>query len=869
MKNLLVILIVFGLLFTNTVAFTENGDDTAAEETTEQVAEQADENQPVQFNEAEYLGNMKKVAENNDLIMYFNEETTEVAVKVKKTGTVWYTNPPKRGSDPIASGVNKLKLGSQLTLTYYTAAAQQKIMDNYNDSIARGQFVTEPIENGIKVTYTIGKVEDILVIPELISAERFEQLLEKIPDEKDRRNVERRYGLLSLSKARNEQERKELLEQYPVLEDHDIYRLRTSANRFVLEEIEQILADAGYTLEQMNADHAENNVPPKEPNKELFTVSMEYTLDGENLIVNIPTDEIQFDPTFPLTQIKVLEFFGSADHTEEGYIFVPDGSGALIYLNNGETQARPFISQVYGRDRGIKITELLENTEQVYLPVYGLVKGDEAFFAIIEDGDAFATIYGDVGGKIHSYNTVCTEFTTLPNDTLDLGQVAGNNTIKIYQQRVYQGNFRIRFAFLDGEDANYMGMANYYKDYLVARGVLEKIEPKENIPFFLELVGAIDTKKPFLGIPINTIEPLTTYDQAAEIASLLMENDIKNIQMKYSGWFNGGLKQSYAAQVKLIRHLGGKDAFNRLVKFTKDNNIGFYPDVSFEYVYDDKAFDGFSPRRDASRFINKEVALIYKINIATFLTETLREATYMVAPTKVGSTIDNFIKKSSQFGLTGLSLRTLGSHLNSNFRENRLVDRQQSLEYNKAALEKLVDSGYDLMLNGGNSYALPYAKRIINMPFDSNNFTIADESIPFYQLVVRGYVEYAGEPINLSTDYKRTMLKTIETGAGVYFKWIYGENSLIKDTDYEELYSVCYEDWFEDAVNFYKEANSILADVQGQRIVKHQRLDKGVYQVTYENGKSIIVNYNKKPVKVKGVTVGAESYHVLQEVKGE
>ena len=41
----------------------------------------------------------------------------------------------------------------------------------------------------------------------------------------------------------------------------------------------------------------------------------------------------------------------------------------------------------------------------------------------------------------------------------------------VYQARPYQGDFVIRYAFLSGEDANYMGMANYYRSYLIENTV--------------------------------------------------------------------------------------------------------------------------------------------------------------------------------------------------------------------------------------------------------------------------------------------------------------------------------------------------------------------------------------------------------------
>src|SRR5690554_442376 len=64
------------------------------------------------------LDMMKKVAENEYLELYFREETAEVAVKVKSSGKVWYTNPPDRDSDTLVAGANKNRLNSQLIVQY-------------------------------------------------------------------------------------------------------------------------------------------------------------------------------------------------------------------------------------------------------------------------------------------------------------------------------------------------------------------------------------------------------------------------------------------------------------------------------------------------------------------------------------------------------------------------------------------------------------------------------------------------------------------------------------------------------------------------------------------------------------------------------
>lgn len=807
---------------------------------------------------------MELVAENQFLAMYFNPQTTEVAIKDKSSGAMWYTNPPDREQDTIATGANKKELGSQLTITYYTPTAQKQTMDNFNYSIANQQFKASKIENGVKIVYTIGTVQKVLLVPQAISAERFEQISAKVTNESDKGVLKRRYKLISLKDIQDEGEKKDMLQKYPSLEQHDIYELRPNLNDLVLQQLDNIFRSAGYTIDDLNKDNVENNVPPKEANKDVFTVPLQYQLDGKDLVVTIPTNEIKYDASYPLTQIKVLEFFGSGNSTDKGYMLVPDGSGALIYMNNGKSQSRPYMSQMYGMDRAIKQEERFEKAEQPYLPVFGIKKGDNAVFGIIEGGSAFASVIAEVSGRINSYNTACVEFTTLFNDTIDLTAMAGNNLVMAYQPRMYQGDFKIRYSFLSGQDADYVGMAKLYRNYLIEHGVLKKQAREAQLPFYLELVGAIDKVMPIAGMPIDAIQPLTTYDQAGQIINEVMDAGISNIKVKYTGWFNGGIRHSLPDDINLQRQLGGRRAFERLVNFADKNGIELYPSVSFEYAYRDKLFDSFIPRSDAARFLDREVALVYDFDPATNMFDNTKDPYYIINPSKISSIVSSFLKDYKKLGIKGLALETMGKDLNSNFRENKLVDREQAKDIMAKQMQAISQSGISIMANGVNDYALPYTSYILNMPMDSSGYNICDESIPFYEIVVHGYVGYAGEPINLAGDYNRAVLKAAETGSGVYFEWIYGDNSLVKDSDYNYLFSVNYKSWLGKAVELYNRLNSALADVQDKEIIDHKKLSDDVYEVTFEGGKSVVVNYSTAPVSLNGVIVEPESYKVFE-----
>jgi hypothetical protein len=134
-------------------------------------------------------------------------------------------------------------------------------------------------------------------------------------------------------------------------------------------------------------------------------------------------------------------------------------------------------------------------------------------------------------------------------------------------------------------------------------------------------------------------------------------------------------------------------------------------------------------------------------------------------------------------------------------------------------------------------------------------------------MVLKGYINFTGEPINLAENSQREMLRIIETGAIPYYKWSYESSSQVMNTKFNELYDIDYNQWLEESITFYKRVNDVLKEVQGQSIVKHKKLSKNLYKTIYDSGKAIIVNYNQKQVKFDNFKIGGEDFVFLREVE--
>lgn len=812
------------------------------DETGGQAAAAFEQGAPLQasFSDSRVAG-MKGVAESDQLRLFVDDGTGAIAIVHKPSGEIWHSNPPEREDDPIASGVNKDLLSSQLKIDFYNSFGQLNSINSHSDSVVFEQIRFDPIPNGVKATYQFGtakkSAEDL---PKMLSKARFEELSGKMDKTGQRA----------------------LLIAYKANKDQSVYERNDSAMQGLqLERALKAFEDAGYTEEDLLKDAEEHGISQTKPEPRIFRASVEYTLDGDSFVAKIPTADIDYPETYPVNQISLLSFFGAGGPEAEGSIFVPDGSGALIHFNNGKTRYPAYQQAVYGTDMTMNRTEDAAREQTVRLPVFGLIRETGAMLGIIEEGAAAATINADVSGRLNSYNYVYPTFYVVNKGDVTLAANEQQRSLPMFQEQPMKSDFKVRYAFLSGEAASYPGMAHYYQQYLLERGGLPQAPEQklEETPFYLQLIGSISKKKHAAGIPYRALEPLTTFEQAKTVVERLQEREIRQIKLKYAGWFNGGLDHRVPDDIKVDGAVGGSKGMRDFARYAKEQGIGFYPDVALLTA---KTGKGFDEKKEAARTLRRVPATVYPLDLALNRRDTGRSPSYIVSPRLVGGYTEAMLKDYAKLGVDGISLSDLADQLNSDYRERSQIDRTESEELSVEALNLIREASLTMMADGGNAYALPVLTDITNAPMSSSGFKIEDEEIPFYQMVVRGFIRYTGQPYNLSTytDVHPYILKCLEYGSGVYFEWIYEPNHKVKDTEFHQLYAVNYELWLDKAAAIYGQVNEVLKRVQGEPIVSHEKLGEGVYKTVYGNGIYVIVNYGDESVTAEGRTVEAESY---------
>lgn len=885
------------------------------------------------------------VVENQYLQLYANYATCEIAVVDQVGDRVWLSNPDDQRAQ------------EQLSIEYFSPRDDFRRMNSHNDSVAYDQFTITEIDNGIRVEYMLGLAwEAPDYLPTFISEQRFNELiLSHIKDENDKEFVRTKYTKISLEETPADYERisisnvdkealfgfytmaietepsgrargdfiRHVLDQYR-LERADITSVSQVTPAMIeplietptmvispslwpwdIESMIDIIKSSGYNPVDKQHDNESYNIDPPEAPVEIFTIPVEYRLDGNSLVVRIPMQDVKYPQdvytsqtwgfrgvhwlvvedthlmeafgriggstvTFPLHAINLLRFFGTPQPQQTGYILIPDGSGALINLMANRTRQTNDMNlqhSIYGRDLsnigGPADVDLEQELQRYFqrqqLPVFGMNQGDTGFLAIIEEGDAIASIIVETAGTINPTDTVYPRFQVIPVGTVQLVESArggGGAYINTYQDRLPECDIQVRYLFLSGDDTSYSGMAQRYQQYIIDKYSLEKTAVQDQIPFYLELIGGIHKQQPVMGVPRQVIEPVTTYDQVRLVVDQIQDTGIENIVLRYSGWFEGGIDHVYPSKVFLEPALGSRKNFLDLKNYLADHNVDFYPDLTVTYVAKSKLNDGFKPSTHAAYSLNKHL-----------VGRRLPSGTnsYVLSMRELDSLLERFLTDYDDFGISGLSLGDLGTNLNSDFHKEvtELIDRQQAKDIISDTIAKIANKK-SLILEGANIYAAVYADHILNMPVNNSGFIITDRQVPFYQMVTRGYVNYAGVPINHSIDLQDSLLKMLEIGAYPYFLLGAEESAVVKDTPFHYLLSTDYRTWLVTAAEIYHEVNDVLGPLQGQAIISHQQLDTDVFETTYEQGTRIIVNYRREPVSVEGHILEAQSYLTLR-----
>lgn len=572
-----------------------------------------------------------------------------------------------------------------------------------------------------------------------------------------------------------------------------------------------------------------------------FIIPLVYQLTESGFTAKVLFNDIVDTKDIRVHKIAVLPYFGAAGSTEEGYMLIPDGSGALIDFNNPYLDNFPYKKAFYGGDKSITPNVSTAFDRNLMLPVYGMKNGDNAFIATITSGAEAASLYACVSRIQCNYNRIYTEAVFRTYDTVNLKDSIGKPVYAKYSalDSVKLSEYAVSYSLLSGKKANYVGMADVVRDHLIDSGL--KKNDNGNAELFVDFYGATLKEKAFLGIRYTGVEKLTTFSQAKTIMKFLKKAGVNDLSVGYRKFSDSELKNKISSKVLPHCKLGGKKAYNDLISYAANNNIKVYPYADF--ITFQKNGNGYSSFSDV--ILGLELSMIkrypYKINDGH--PDNTKAPNYLVSADRYPKAQKQILNTLKKYNSAGVLFDE-----SVNFLYNDFASKGYQCDRTVTAMQKVYESiakqGQKMLMSSPNAYALKFADSLTDIPMTSSQYTFFECDVPFLQIVLKGQVKYSSEALNIEGLSDSTLLQLIETGSQPKFSMIYVEGKYLLGTDLTNLYGATYKACLSAAITYYKEIETLCKKTGDSKIIDHTRLND-VVTVTYENGVKVFINYNK------------------------
>ena len=591
-----------------------------------------------------------------------------------------------------------------------------------------------------------------------------------------------------------------------------------------------------------------------------FGMTLEVELTEDGVIASVPDESIVEDgEDYFIGTISVYPYLGhSYLDQKEGYMFIPDGNGALIYLEDKEGRFRSgFTSMIYGDDPGFarqsasnlwQDHNIINDANKVIAPVFGMAHTSEgiAYLAVVEKGAERASIIANPNGANVDYNRIYARFT----ERVVFTQYNGNNSSSAYQTAETgrsHSDLQVHWIFLAGDDANYCGMANAYRAYLLERGDL--VPSADN---------SYNTRVDFLGsdreswVVGTSAVVMTTTDDIREIYEDLKKEGVTDLFSVYKGWQKGGIYNLPIGSYKADSKIGGTGDLTSLMEEAENAGIQFY-------LYNDAL--RLNPVESSSVF-----NVVKQINRRRFSESTYKdvyeEFLYLI-PSRTGTLLGQFVNSCTKKGVNNLALAGITNTLYSNYYDNVFYSRHNTAEeYDKIFGQ--IAGQTDLVMEQPFAYLWKYTDAFLDMPLYTSNHMYEDESIPFMSIVLKGVMPMYSEYVNFEANKQEFFLKMVETGTFPSFYITKESSSDLVNTNSSDIYSSQYDVYRDTMIAYARELAEINAKVEGAYIVSHEIRENNVTVVTYGNGVKIYLNYGSSAVQTDGYTIEGMSIKVVE-----
>lgn len=576
------------------------------------------------------------------------------------------------------------------------------------------------------------------------------------------------------------------------------------------------------------------------PSKQMV-IPIEVKLEGDSVVTRI-LDEGLREQDLSLLWIRLYPFFGAErSEGQEGYLFIPDGPGALIPFDPSSSNRKHIYREpVFGTDLAYSVNKEGSFRQRVILPVYGSKHGSRSFLAVLEEGAEQADILASPSGVFSTYNWI----TAQANYRMTYRQVTNKEKERSFMTYNKEGRFggdrATRYFLLDSGQSDYAGMAGRYRRYLMETYGLKKLTPRSaSVPMDVIVAGG-DTADAMIGE--QYIRTATT-SQASQMIMRLHELGMENMTVRYWGWQKDGFGAD-GTRHAVDKRLGGDQGMKDFVKLAHSLNIPVY--LSTNYLFNSTGGAGFHERIHGMR--DRGGSPLENMASHAFAMNSLQDE----------------VRYYKSLGVDGLEIRGIGQQLNSDYNSRYGASRGENRVMQQTMVRLLREGIGKVIGYRSNFYLAPLTDGVANMVQEHSDDLFTQTGIPFAQIALHGLIPYSSKPTNERDEFREGFLRNLEFGANPSFFFTHEVNQEMKYARHLFFLNTAYRDWEETALQEYRALSEALGSVQDQFITGHRILADKVRETVYENGRRIVVNYDTVPYRYGNRTVEPEGYLVVE-----
>lgn len=545
---------------------------------------------------------------------------------------------------------------------------------------------------------------------------------------------------------------------------------------------------------------------------------------------------------------------------KDAYLFVPVGNGALV-SPAVKDEKREYLGEVYGTDGSRYQPYEYYKEENIKMPVFGVKDGDNALVGIMENGAEQGAVQLSAGDSRSDYSNVAATFYVRGYDIYADAHSYESTINTRLSKTMVNNTLTVGYYPLTGEDADYVGMAKKYREYLTEKGMV-KSEVAESA-YALSIQGNVVTQSLAFGVPYQSAKSMTTFKEAQAIIAELASNTKINPAVQLVGYGESGMDiGQVAGGFGLAGVSGKKKEYKALTAYAKENNIALFTD--FDMVFFGANGNGFNQMFHAAKTATLHKSELYHRMLALRAQDEDKGAYRVLSRSKLFDAINKLLKKGEKLDISGYSFATLGSVAYSDYADSAYEVKNGMGADVQAMFNAVTNAGSIVATDNANDYAAMVSDTVFNVEIDPRYTDVFDTYVPFYQIVFKGTAPMYSESLNYVEDYDTAVLNALASGVGLGYAVLENYDPSFAASNQTNLHNSLYSANKQKITDTVAKYNDYYAAIRGASIADYAVLDNGVTVTTFDNGVVAYTNATDAAQTTPAGELAAKGFHYVQ-----